>query len=103
METAVLAECIPNYWQNKEMELRKRSAIYWSEKLNKHSSLLIISATNDLRANQAPTTKFVKKLLELKYDYEYQEFETDHFFSDKKNELDELVISWFNERLKNTF
>ncbi len=101
METAVLAECIPDYWKNKELELRKRSVIYWSEKLSKQSSLLIISGKNDKRANQNTTTKFVEKLSELKYDYQYQEFITDHFFSNKRNELDQLVLSWFNKRLKN--
>ncbi|MDF4202169.1 prolyl oligopeptidase family serine peptidase [Maribacter sp. SA7] len=101
MEIAVLAECIPNYYQNKEVELRKRSALYWAEKLNKHSSLLIISGKNDKRANQDSTTKFAEKLSDLKYDFEYQEFITDHFFSNKRKELDELVISWFDKRLKN--
>ncbi|WP_396632075.1 alpha/beta hydrolase family protein [Maribacter sp. R86514] len=101
METAVLAECIPDYWRNKEMELKKRSVIYWPEKLSKQSSLLIISGKNDKRANQSTTTKLVEKLSELKYDYEYQEVITDHFFSNKRNELDQLVLSWFNKRLKN--
>ena len=101
METSVLAECIPDYWQDKEKELKKRSAIYWPEKLSKHSSLLIISGKNDKRANQDSTTKFAEKLSELKYDYEYQEFITDHFFSNKRKELDQLVISWFDKRLKN--
>ncbi|WP_300025866.1 prolyl oligopeptidase family serine peptidase [uncultured Maribacter sp.] len=101
METAVLAECIPNYYQNKEVELQKRSAIFWPQKLNKHSSLLIISGKNDKRANQDSTTKFADKLSDLNYDFEYQEFITDHFFSNKRKELDYLVISWFNKRLKN--
>ena len=101
METAVMAECIPDYWRNKEMELKKRSVIYWPEKLSKQSSLLIISGKNDKRANQNTTTKLVERLSELKYDYEYQEFITDHFFSNKRNELDQLVLSWFNKRLKN--
>ena len=101
METSVLAECIPDYWQDKEKELKKRSAIYWPEKLSEHSSLLIISGKNDKRANQDSTTKFAEKLSELKYDYEYQEFITDHFFSNKRKELDQLVISWFDKRLKN--
>ena len=103
METAVLAECIPDYWQHKEMELKKRSVIYWPEKLSKQSSLLIISGKNDKRANQDFTTKFVEKLSKLEYNYEYQEFITDHFFSNKKKELDQLVISWFNKRLKNAY
>lgn len=57
-ETHVFAQCIPNYWENKEIELMKRSTIYWPQELNKHSSLLILSgrkheiATSEQSLNQ---------------------------------------------------
>ncbi|WP_262887826.1 alpha/beta hydrolase family protein [Croceivirga sp. JEA036] len=35
METNVFAECIPDYWNNKESELKKRSVIYWADELDK--------------------------------------------------------------------
>ena len=33
MEKYVYSELIPNYWQNKESELKATSAVYWAEKL----------------------------------------------------------------------
>jgi len=57
METNVFAECIPNYWENKEIELKNRSAIYWTEKLNKESSLLILCGTKDKRVNPKQAEK----------------------------------------------
>ena len=51
LETKVLVECIPNYYENKEAELKKRSSVYWPEKLCKSSSLLILSGLNDNRQN----------------------------------------------------
>lgn len=101
METGVLAECIPNYWKNKDLELKKRSAIFWANKLNENSSLLILASKEDKRANPEQAEKFAQKLTDLKYNFELRTFQTDHFFTGKRNELDELVINWFNEKLKN--
>jgi dipeptidyl aminopeptidase/acylaminoacyl peptidase len=101
METNVFAECIPDYWKNRESELKKRSAIYWANELDKNSSLLILCGTNDNRVNPEQADKMANKLKEIEYDFELRKFETDHFFTEKKTELNELVIKWFNKRLKN--
>lgn len=101
MESKVIAECVPNYLENKESELKKRSVIYWADELDKSSSLLILCGTNDKRVNPEQANKIAKKLKEIEYDFELRTFETDHFFSEKKAELNELVIEWFNKRLKN--
>src|SRR5690554_6849475 len=101
METKVIAECVPNYWENKESELKKRSVIYWADELSKNSSLLILCGTKDKRVNPEQTDKIASKLKEIEYDFELKKFETDHYFTEYKTELNELVINWFNERLKN--
>ncbi|MEJ6711592.1 MAG: prolyl oligopeptidase family serine peptidase [Flavobacteriales bacterium] len=100
LETNVFAECIPDYWKNKEAELKKRSAIYWADELDKSSSLLILCGTNDKRVNPAQAEKIAKKLSEINYDFELKKFETDHYFTEYKDELNELVIDWFNKQLK---
>jgi len=101
METKVILECVPHYIKNKESELKKRSVIYWANELDKNSSLLILCATNDKRVNPEQADKIRSKLNELKYDFELRKFKTDHYFSEYKIELNELVIDWFNKRLKN--
>jgi len=100
MEANVFAECIPDYWNNKELELKKRSVIYWADKLDKSSSLLILCGTNDKRVNPEQADKIANKLKEIKYDYELRKFETDHYFSEYKTELNKMVIEWFDKRLK---
>lgn len=100
METKVIAECIPNYWKNKDSELKKRSVIYWADQMYKESSLLILYGTNDKNVNPEQSRTLAKKLKEINFNYEFKEFETDHFFSDKKNALNELIINWFNKELK---
>ncbi len=101
METKVIAECIPDYWNNKEFELKKRSVIYWVDELDKNSSLLILCGTNDKNVNPAQADEIARKLTEIEYDFELKKFETDHYFTEYKSELNETIISWFNERLKN--
>ncbi|MCG2432219.1 alpha/beta hydrolase family protein [Aequorivita xiaoshiensis] len=101
MESNVIAECVPNYYENKESELKKRSAIYWANELNKSSSLLILCGSNDKRVNPEQADKIADKLKEVKYDFELRKFDTDHYFTEKKSELNDLVIDWFNKRLKN--
>jgi len=100
METNVFAECIPDYWKNKESELKKRSAIYWTDKLDKNSSLLILCGTNDKRVNPKQAEKIATKLKEIEYDFELRKFETDHYFTEYKSELNDMVIEWFDKRLK---
>lgn len=100
METNVIAECIPGYQENKEAELMKRSAIYWADKLNKSSSLLILCGTRDQRVNPQQAERMTEKLEEIRYDVELRKADTDHFFSDKRAELNEWVIEWFNKELK---
>jgi dipeptidyl aminopeptidase/acylaminoacyl peptidase len=101
METKVFSECIPNYWENKKTELEKRSVIFWANQLNKKSSLLILCGTKDERVNPKQADEIAIKLKEIKYNFELKKFETDHSFTDKRNELNEVVIKWFNEKLKN--
>lgn len=100
METNVFAECIPDYWNNKETELKKRSAVYWADELDKNSSLLILCGANDKRVNPEQAYHIADKLKEIEYDYELRKFETDHYFSEYKTELTEMVIEWFDKRLK---
>ncbi|MEO6902178.1 MAG: prolyl oligopeptidase family serine peptidase [Bacteroidia bacterium] len=100
IEFNVFAACIPNYHQNKDIELKKRSVIYWADELNKNSSLLILCGTKDKRVNPTQADKIENKLKEIHYKFEVRRFETDHFFSDKKAELNETVIEWFNDKLK---
>jgi len=101
METKVFSECIPNYWKNKKTELEKRSVIFWANELNKKSSLLILCGTKDEKVNPKQADEIAIKLNEINYNFELKKFDTDHSFTDKRNELNKIVIEWFDEKLKN--
>lgn len=100
IETNVLQECIPNYPALKTQALEKRSAIFWPDKLCKTTPLLILNGTMDIRMDYHQTIELAKKLNSINYPFQLKLFETDHFFSNKKKELNFEVISWFNQHLK---
>lgn len=100
MELNPISECIPNYWKNKDVELKKRSAIYWPNELNKSTSLLILAGTKDEHVSYKQAEKMAEELEKIKFDYKFMLFETDHFFTEKSAILDKVVIDWFNKNLK---
>lgn len=101
MEKEVYLECIPNYLKNKEEELKKRSVIFWVDKLNKNCRLLILCGTKDDRVNPKQVDELAEKLNKINYPFELKKFETDHTFSNKRQELEVELIKWFNNTLKN--
>lgn len=62
MEKFVLSKFIPNYWQNKDLELKKRSAIFWAEKLPRSMPILLIHGTKDDRVELSQSIAMAKKL-----------------------------------------
>ncbi len=99
MESQVCARLIPNFKANRSAALKKRSVIYWADELEKNSSLLILSGSQDQKVNPNQAKKIAKILTEMDYDFELREFDTDHKFSGKKEELNQLLSAWFKERL----
>ncbi len=96
----VYEECIPNYASNAKEELKERSVIYWPEELCRSTSLLILSGTQDKRVDPDQADRLSKKLDSLGYNYELIKRETDHFFTGKREELNEILLDWFDKELK---
>ena len=65
-------------------ELESRSAIYWTNELDKNSSLLILCGSDDKRVNPNQAKNIAKKLTEINYNFTLKELKTDHKFSNKK-------------------
>ncbi|MDY0779471.1 alpha/beta hydrolase family protein [Tenacibaculum sp. IB213877] len=99
METMVCAKLIPNYQENKDEELKKRSVMYWYDQLHKNSSLLILSGTKDKRVNTNQADWIAEKLATINYNFELKKFDTNHSFSNKQKELQKLLSNWFRANL----
>ena len=102
LERDVLSECIPNYWKNKEKELKKRSAIFWADSLNKKSSLLLLCGSLDKQVDYQQSVNMAAILDSINYTCELKIYETNHGFQGKRNEINTELLNWFNTHLKAT-
>ena len=102
METNVLSELIPNYAENKDVELKKRSAIKWVDKFSKDVPILMLHGNSDWRVKPEQSLKLALEFEKNRIPYRLIMFEGgDHGISEHRNEVDEQVINWFNKYLKN--
>ncbi|MDR5589923.1 alpha/beta hydrolase family protein [Christiangramia sp. SM2212] len=102
METNVIAELIPEYEKNKEIELEKRSAINWADKFPKDTPILMLHGTSDWRVKPEQSLKMALEFEKYRVPYRLIMFEGgDHGISEHKDEVNSQVISWFDRYLKN--
>ena len=102
METHVLSQLIPDYEQNKDEEIFKRSAIKWADKFPKNVPLLILHGTSDWRVKPEQSLKLALEFEKYRVPYRLIMFEgADHGISEYRQELRENVVAWFDRYLKN--
>ncbi len=102
MESGVYAELIPDYENNKELELKKRSAIHWVEKFPKEVPILLLHGNSDWRVKSSNSLKLALEFEKHRVPYRLKIFEgADHGINEFKNEMNDEVINWFDKYLKN--
>lgn len=102
METGVMAELIPDYKQNKEFELTKRSAVKWADQLSKDVPILVLHGNADWRVKVNQSYEMAIELDKHRIPYRLVVFEGgDHGLSDHSDEVNEQIVRWFNRFLKN--
>ncbi len=101
MESNVYAELIPNYWENKEEELKKRSAVYFADKLSRDVPLLILHGNADWRVRSWNALKLAMELDKQRVPYRLKIYEGgDHGLREFRDEVDYEVMTWFKRFLK---
>lgn len=102
METQVLSELIPNYAENKNSELEKRSAIKWVEKFPKDVPILMLHGNSDWRVKPEQSLNLALEFEKHRIPYRLIMFEGgDHGISEHQEEVQEQVLKWFDRYLKN--
>jgi len=102
MESGVYAELIPNYWDNKEEELKKRSAVYFADKFPKDVPILILHGNSDWRVKSSHALNLALAFDKHRVPYRLKIFEGgDHGVSAFRKERDQDVVDWFDRYLKN--
>lgn len=82
-------------------ERKKRSAIYWANKLYKKTPLLIMHGTADWRVNPLDSIHLAEKLYENQVPYRLVVFEgTDHALNENAKTAEMLTFEWFERFLK---
>ncbi len=101
METMVLAELIPNYHENKNTELDKRSAIKWADQFSKEVPILMLHGNADWRVKPQQSLQLALEFEKYRIPYRLIMFEgADHGITEFKAEVNEHVINWFDRYLK---
>lgn len=96
----IYEELIPNYTTNKLIELEKRSAIFWTDKLCKSTTYLILHGKKDLRVDYSQAINIEKKLKANKIKIHIKIFDdADHALSQNKEEKDRIILEWLKQNL----
>ena len=101
MEKGVLAELIPNYQENKEAELTKRSAVKWADQFPKDVPILLLHGTSDWRVKPEQSLNLALEFEKHRVPYRLVMYEGgDHGISEHRDEVNQQVMSWFDRYLK---
>ena len=93
---------IPNYSENKEQELRKRSVMYWAEELPGDLPILIHHGKLDKRVNVKHAERITQKLQSLSRPVKLCVFENEgHTFRKMEREARNEVVEWFKLHKQN--
>lgn len=100
-EYYVYAQLIPEYYRNKDKELRKRSAIFWADSLSKSTPLLLLHGSADWRVTSEESLEMVNKLYASKHPVKFVFYPGgDHGLREYRQEADDETKKWFDEYLK---
>lgn len=91
---------IPDYAQNKEAELRKRSVLYWADELAPDVPILLLHGELDKRISVAQSRQLAAKLEELHHPHTLVIYpDDDHSFNKHYDEFLAQIDQWFKKTL----
>lgn len=100
-EKAVFEELIPNYRQNKEAELKKRSPVFWPEKIPKTVPILFMQGSSDWRVSADDTFSFIEKLYKQKNPVKLIFYPgADHGIREYRDETNDQTKAWFDKYVR---
>ncbi len=80
-----------------EKDLKKRSVLYWTEKLPKNVPILIMHGSADWRVDPKASIRLSEKLIDLHVPHRLVIFEgNDHSLSENASEAWEMELTWMN-------
>ncbi len=91
---------IPNYFENKQAELEKRSVLIWVDKLSPNIPILLLHGTNDMRVSVNHSIDFAAALSKHDIPHKLVLYPNDnHGLTENKNKANREIIDWFKTYL----
>ncbi|CAM4208988.1 alpha/beta hydrolase family protein [Pseudoalteromonas byunsanensis] len=91
---------IPNYRENKQAELDKRSVLKWVTQLSPNIPILLLHGTNDKRVSLKHSEDFAAALSKHKIPHKFVVYPNDnHGLTKHKEEVSKELIYWFKKHL----
>lgn len=91
---------IPNYNNDKMAILKKRSPIYWVDKLPKNVPILILQGSADVAVAPEENIEFIKKVQQNGIPYRFVMYEGgNHSLSTHRDEAFGQIFKWFEKHL----
>ncbi len=100
LEKSVHSQIIPNYKEDKENQLKKRSVVFWDDQLSR-VPLLILHGKEDKLVSYDQSVELTEKLEVNKFPFQFVSYETDnHKLSKNRKDVEERIVEWFNKYLR---
>ncbi|WP_276505080.1 alpha/beta hydrolase family protein [Terrimonas pollutisoli] len=100
-DTAVYARLIPDYAKTKMTALKERSAVYFAEKINKTTPILILQGTADWRVPTNQVLDLVNKFYQLKQPFRFVLYEGgEHSLTEHRSDYVLQLTNWFDAYLR---
>lgn len=91
---------IPNYNENKIVELSNRSVLKWVDKIPPNTPILLLHGTDDERVSVQHSISLAKELAKINFAHKLVLYKgDDHFLSKNKDESHNEIIKWFRKYL----
>jgi dipeptidyl aminopeptidase/acylaminoacyl peptidase len=97
----MLAAMIPGFATNQTELLKQRSAVYFAEKINRQTPLLILQGTADIFVPATQVLDLSKKFYELKQPFRFILYEGGtHSLREYRSDYYQQMINWFDNYLR---
>ncbi|TKB01990.1 S9 family peptidase [Alteromonas portus] len=91
---------IPNYLENKQQELDKRSVLKWADKLSPNVPILLLHGTADKRVSVKHSEDFASELVRYNIPHKLVLYPNDsHGLIKNKEAANNEIVSWFHKHL----
>ena len=101
MESEVYSQLIPGWNENREAEIRARSAVHWADRLPAETPLLLLHGSADWRVSPKQSLDMARALLEAKRPFRLMIFEGgDHGLTEYREEVRGHVTRWFDHYVR---